>query len=163
MANMIDVAVVDDRWDAHLDAASVHCRRAAVAAVKGAGLARPAGYEISIVLADDRMVRGLNRKFRGVDKPTNVLAFPAEAKGTPENRPLPMGDVVLAFQTMQAEAKDQAKSLVDHLAHLVVHGVLHLAGHDHENGADADSMEALEAAILERLGIADPYLVDDPA
>ena len=163
MANVIDVAVVDDRWNDQLEDAGIHSRRAATAALKGAGLERPGGFEVSIVLADDRMVRGLNRKFRGIDKSTNVLAFPAEAKGTPDLRPRPMGDVVLAFQTVQAEAKAQSKTLAAHLTHLVVHGVLHLIGHDHENGAEADAMEALEAAILKRLGIADPYLVSDPA
>lgn len=163
MANVIDVAVVDDRWNDHLEDASGQCRRAALATLAGAGLERTGGFEISIVLADDRMVQGLNRKFRGVDKPTNVLAFPAEAKGTPEVRPQPMGDVVVAFQTVQAESRSQAKTLAAHLTHLVVHGVLHLAGHDHEDGAEADAMEALEATILKRLGIADPYLVGDPA
>lgn len=143
--------------------------RARVAAAAAVGRARPAAVgaglpdaELAIVLTDDAAVRGLNAEWRGKDKPTNVLSFPA---ATPEEiaaagaggPPLLLGDVVLALETCRREAEEQGKPLADHIAHLVVHGVLHLLGHDHEDAAEADRMERLEASILGELGIADPY------
>ncbi|MSP82878.1 MAG: rRNA maturation RNase YbeY [Alphaproteobacteria bacterium] len=163
MANIIDVAVADDRWEDELVDASHGCRRAAEATLTAIGMERAGGFEVSIVLSDDRMVQGLNRKFRGIDKTTNVLSFPAEAKGTPRSRQQPLGDVVLAFQTVLAEAKAQGKSFSDHATHLVVHGVLHLLGRDHQMDGDAEAMEALEVQILRRLDVANPYRVSDPA
>lgn len=125
--------------------------RAALAAAPGGDGA----VEISIVLADDAAVHALNRRWRGRDAPTNVLSFASD------ERPL-LGDVVLAYETVAREAADQDKSLSDHLAHLVVHGVLHLLGFDHETGEDeAEEMEALERHILAGLNIADPYRVRD--
>lgn len=110
----------------------------------------------SIALGDDARVRELNRTYRGKDKPTNVLSFPAaspvEAEGTTY-----LGDIILAAETVAAEAADQAVPPRHHLQHLVVHGLLHLVGYDHETAADAEEMEALETAILARLGVADPY------
>lgn len=109
---------------------------------------------MSILLADDTLVRTLNRRFRGVDEATNVLSFPALecAPGQPPRAapgvPLPLGDVVLALQTTQAEAASIGKPLADHVSHLVVHGVLHLAGYDHESVAEARAMAGLEAAAL---------------
>ena len=104
---------------------------------------------LCIVLANDRLQRRLNRDFRGTDKPTNVLSFASAPEG--------LGDVVLALETVTREARTQGKSLADHVAHLVVHGVLHLMGYDHETGREAARMERLEARILDGLGIADPY------
>jgi len=121
------------------------------------------------MLADDATLRRLNRDYRGKDKPTNVLAFPLAfplagrgGKATPGNMVLGdllLGDVVLALETVQAEAAAQGKSVGDHLAHLVVHGVLHLLGHDHVRATAAARMEALERRILAAMGIADPYRV----
>lgn len=106
---------------------------------------------LAVALADDRRVRALNRRDRKKDKPTNVLSYPSGEKAF-------LGDIVLARQTVWREARAQKKAPADHLAHLVVHGTLHLLGHDHETSdADADRMEALERRILKRLGIADPY------
>ena len=126
--------------------------RAALAAAHGearaAASAGPAG-ELCLVLADDALQRRLNHDFRGHDKSTNVLSF--------EGAPASLGDVVLALETVAGEAESQGKSLADHVAHLVVHGVLHLMGYDHRTSAQARRMERLEIAILAGLGIADPY------
>ena len=127
-------------------------RRAARAALASAGTA-PEG-ELCLVLADDRLQRSLNRRFRGKDRSTNVLSF--------EDGPDRLGDVVLALETVQTEAEAQGKSLADHLAHLVVHGVLHLMGHDHARAAEARRMERLEGEILADLGIGDPYRLPAP-
>jgi probable rRNA maturation factor len=105
-----------------------------------------------VLLSSDRRLKSLNRDFRGKDKPTNVLSFPA-----PRNSEGYRGDVALALGVTRREAKAAGKSLSDHAAHLVVHGVLHLAGHDHVRARDAAAMEKLEIAILKRLGIANPY------
>jgi probable rRNA maturation factor len=112
---------------------------------------------LSLVLADDATLRALNRRWRAQDKPTNVLSFAAQGEETPPDAPLLLGDVVLAFETVAREAAAQGKPLGDHLRHLVVHGVLHLLGHDHERREEAALMEALETRILAGLGVADPY------
>ena len=106
---------------------------------------------VSVVLADDATLRGLNRTFRGKDKPTNVLSFTGEGNE--------LGDIVLAFETVKREAKEQKKSFKRHAAHLVVHGCLHLQGYDHERESDAEKMEKLEASILSGFGYPDPYNV----
>jgi probable rRNA maturation factor len=130
--------------------------RAAARAALAAG-AGPTRAELSVVLSDDARVHDLNRTYRRKDKPTNVLSFPAGAT-RPDGVAL-LGDVVLAFETCAAEAKAQGKTLRAHLVHLVVHGVLHLLGHDHVRAREAERMEALERTVLARLGIADPYAV----
>jgi probable rRNA maturation factor len=106
---------------------------------------------ITVLLTDDDTVRDLNTRFRGKDAPTNVLAFPsAPGAGC-------LGDIALAFGVCAREATEQGKTLADHLRHLVVHGVLHLSGHDHETDVEAEAMEALERHLLARLGVNDPY------
>jgi probable rRNA maturation factor len=135
---------------------------AAAAALESALVTTAAAIELGITLSDDATVRELNREHRGQDKPTNVLSFPlcdADGGFEPEapGAPLLLGDVILAYETVAAEAAAQGKRLADHTAHLVVHGVLHLLGHDHATDADADAMEQRETAILAGLGIADPY------
>ncbi|GJD51316.1 Endoribonuclease YbeY [Methylobacterium crusticola] len=152
--NEIDVAVEDERWAGavpDLDAVVARAVEAALAVVPPG-----APVEISVVLTDDPAVRELNRTWRGKDAPTNVLSFPV---GHPHGGGLrALGDVVLAYDTMLRESGEQSKPLGHHLAHLVVHGTLHLLGHDHETGeAEADAMEALEIAALRRLGVPDPY------
>ncbi|MGX8010305.1 rRNA maturation RNase YbeY [Mesorhizobium sp. ORM8.1] len=113
--------------------------------------------ELSIVFSDDAHIQALNAQWRGKDKPTNVLSFPAFpfAKG----RPLPpmLGDIVLAAETIAREAALEDKPLANHITHLVIHGLLHLLGHDHETGAEAEEMEAIERRALARLAIPDPY------
>jgi probable rRNA maturation factor len=111
--------------------------------------------EVTIVLADDALQRHLNRKWRGKDVPTNVLSFPAAA-GPVEASLRLLGDVVLAFETVRREADEESKALDEHVAHLVVHGFLHLLGYSHENDADAEAMERLETRIMTRLGFDDP-------
>ena len=125
--------------------------------------------EMSLVLADDALVQTLNRDYRDKDKPTNVLSFALlddlddtdestdDVLARDEGMPILIGDVILAFETVQREALEQGKSFEDHLTHLVIHGVLHLLGYDHQSDPDADRMERLETSILARLGIADPY------
>ena len=155
----IDLAQRSPLWRARLPDAARRSSAAARAALAAAGTSVEGPAELSIVLADDALLRALNKEWRGVDKPTNVLAFPAPAPEAAPGAPLLLGDVVLAFETVAREAIEQDKALADHLAHLVVHGVLHLLGFDHQAAADARRMEALEIAVLARLGVADPYRV----
>jgi len=118
---------------------------------------RPA--ELSIVFADDATVQRLNREYRGKDAPTNVLSFALTEADEPDfpGAPLMLGDVILAYETVLAEAARDGKAAVDHTRHLVVHGILHLLGHDHLTDAEAEAMERIETALLARFGIADPY------
>ena len=105
--------------------------------------------EMTVVLADDAFVKNLNRDFRGKNKPTNVLSFPGDGH---------LGDIVLAFETIERQAKEQNKTFKAHVQHLLVHGTLHLLGHDHMEEAEAEKMESLEIKILKELGVANPYL-----
>ncbi len=116
--------------------------------------------EISLVLANDDLVRILNNEYRGKDKPTNVLSFAAmDENNMPDiqDGPLNIGDVILSYQTVEKEASEQDKFIQDHAAHMIVHGVLHLLGYDHEKDDDANVMESTEIRILEKLGIQNPY------
>lgn len=147
----IDIVSRAAAWqDAGLDEATL--RRAATAALAAAASAPAA--ELAIVLSDDHEVRELNRAWRGKDAPTNVLAFPLDAPRTGSNEAHPLGDVILAYQTVAAEADQKSTTLTQHAARLVVHGVLHLLGFDHEDDAEAEEMEALEDRILASLGVA---------
>ncbi len=147
---MIDVEIEVEAWgDAVADVEAV-VERAALAAL---------GDEVGgivILLTDDDTVRDLNDRFRGKDRPTNVLSFPAAEMPGVEG-PTPLGDIVLAYGVCAREAVEQSKTLDNHLTHLIVHGVLHLLGQDHEDDAEAEVMEAEERTILARLGISDPY------
>lgn len=148
--NEIDIAIDGESWLSAEPGLEALVREAAVRALGDMPGA------VAILLSDDALVRELNKRYRGIDKPTNVLAFPAL-----ETFPGRLGDVCLAFETVASEAQAQGKTLRDHVRHLVVHGVLHLLGYDHEIEAEAQTMEALERSILARLGIADPYLARD--
>ncbi len=118
---------------------------------------------VSALFTDDAEVHELNRQWRGRDKPTNVLSFPMMDRAdlialTPDGPPVLLGDIALARNTCQREAAEKSISLQDHAAHLLVHGLLHLAGHDHVNSSEeAEAMEALEIAALAKMAIADPY------
>ena len=146
------LVVVDDPGWRRFRGLVPRLERAAAAAAKAAGFR--GGYSLTVLLSNDRKLKSLNRDFRGKDKPTNVLSFPA----TP-NKDKYQGDVALAFGVARKEAKAESKRVADHATHLVVHGVLHLAGYDHIRARDAKVMEALEIKILDRLGIANPYEV----
>ena len=140
------VVVLDAGWLKALPGVERLVRKAARAAARR-------GKSLNVALADDKGVRVLNKRDRKMDMPTNVLSYPSGERAF-------LGDIVLARQTVWREAREQKKSPADHVTHLVVHGTLHLLGHDHETGdADAERMEALERRILKRLGIADPYVV----
>lgn len=132
----------------------------AVAAVEETiGLEAPDGVELSVVLTDDDRIRVLNRTWRGIDKATNVLSFPIDEA---DDGPL-LGDVVIARESTLREAAEEGKLFAHHATHLLVHGILHLFGYDHErDAAGAEDMERLEADILGRLGIPDPYFGTDP-
>jgi probable rRNA maturation factor len=159
----IDVASPCAGWGRACPAAEELARTAGLLAldrgVASLATAPRSHIEFSIVLADDATQRRLNRAWREVDRPTNVLAFPAwdPDAPTPPEAPLLLGDVVLAFETVAAEAEAQGKPLCDHLSHLTIHGVLHLLGYDHRTEAEAGAMESLETAILASLGVPDPY------
>ena len=147
-------------WRDNLPDIEALVRQAASAAIAAgaADVAAPEGIEVSIVLADDATVRALNRDYRGRDAPTNVLAFPQGTAASEQAAgPLLLGDVVLAYETVRREAAAQGKTLADHTRHLVVHGLLHLCGFDHDADASAAVMEQRETAILATLGVADPY------
>jgi probable rRNA maturation factor len=150
----IDTSVESEGWEKIPDVEAC-VRRAAEAALLD-NEAPPS--EISIVLSDDEHLRELNKHHRGMDKPTNVLSFPAARTKTPAGAQRMLGDIVIAFGTVEREATEEAKSLENHLSHLVVHGVLHLLGYDHEGDEEeAELMEARERQILAKLGIPDPY------
>lgn len=146
----VEVAVEAPDWAEALPDAERFCARVLQAAAGAA----PLPGEVSVLLADDATIQALNARFRGQDKPTNVLSFPA-----PEapNAPRFFGDVALALETVRREAHLQGKAMDAHVAHLLVHGFLHLLGHDHETDAEAERMEAREREILARLGYPDPY------
>ncbi len=150
---MIDIDIVTnaDGWDALPDAVNV-IHRAVAAAAAQQGLAG----DVTVVLSDDEEIRALNRDWRGFDKPTNVLSFPAAPVPGNDDQPS-LGDIVLAIETVQREAAEEGKALADHVSHLAVHGLLHLAGHDHDTDEKAQAMEELERQILAGLGVGDPY------
>ena len=131
-------------------------QRAIEAAAKHTAASADAA-EVAIVLTDDSGIRTLNRDWRGLDKPTNVLSFPAAQTPSRGEEPRMLGDIAIAYETTQREAEDENKPFSHHLSHLAVHGFLHLVGYDHETDADAERMESLERKILAGLGVPDPY------
>jgi len=180
----VDVMVETPAWRSAVRGVEALCRKAATMAV---GLALPKtvladapvvtspGLALCVVLEDDATVADLNKAYRGLNRPTNVLSFAAlegsdgtvmlssagddaaEANGADDKEPVHLGDVIIAFETSRDEADQENRPLADHLAHLVVHGVLHLLGLDHQETPEAEAMEALETRILASLGVPDPY------
>lgn len=152
----IDIAVEAGDWPAEAELRTF-ADRAAGAVFDELGIADRAS-ELSLVFTDDAQIRILNREWRGKDKATNVLSFPAFDVGPDDPLPPMLGDVIIAYETVCAEAVLETKPFAHHLTHLLVHGLLHLLGYDHENDADADEMEGLERRALARIAIPDPYV-----
>jgi probable rRNA maturation factor len=158
-----EVLVVADCWQAEPDAEAVVHR--AIAAAAESVDADVGDAELAVMLTDDAGIRILNLSWRGIDKPTNVLSFPAlQPTGPvgPDDAPRMLGDIAIAYQTTRKEADDEQKPFDHHLSHLAIHGFLHLIGYDHEKDGEAEAMEALEREILAQLGIPDPYADRDP-
>jgi probable rRNA maturation factor len=154
---LTEVLVVAECWQTEPEAeAVIHRAINAAAEVADADVGEA---ELAIMLTDDTGIRTLNNNWRGVDKPTNVLSFPAlqPTAGAPADAPRMLGDIAIAYETTRKEADDEEKPFDHHLSHLAVHGFLHLIGYDHENDDDAEAMEDLEREILAQLGIPDPY------
>ncbi len=152
-----EVISAADAWAAEPDAATIVTRAIAAAA----GEIEDAGGEVAVQLTDDEGIRALNRDWRGFDKPTNVLSFPAPDMPAADGSAPPLGDIAIAYETTRREAESEGKPFADHLSHLAVHGFLHLVGYDHETDAEAGEMEDLERHILQKLGIPDPYADTD--
>ncbi|SHF44558.1 probable rRNA maturation factor [Loktanella atrilutea] len=159
----VDCLIEDDRWDA-LDLAAL-AEAASDAALSELGL-EPSVWEISLMGCDDARIAALNADFRGKPTPTNVLSWPSDERGVAVAGEMPLapdpadpelGDIAIAYQTCEAEARAADKPLADHVTHLIVHATLHLLGFDHDREADATLMEGLEAQILGKMGLDDPY------
>jgi probable rRNA maturation factor len=165
----VDCDTVAGDWDPRTDWEALSAR-AVAAALEGAGQGRlvagaGAQVEVSVRLTNDEEVQRLNRDYRGKDKPTNILSFPMHAPDAlrgwlaADDVDLLLGDLALAHETILREAAEKGISAEDHVTHLLVHGTLHLLGHDHQSDGEADAMEALETRILGGLGLPDPYAV----
>jgi len=160
-ADGLALSELSQAWRREIPAIEKLCRSAVNAVFDTTGLLDQTP-EISIALADNDAVHALNRDYRGMDKPTNVLSFPSgEDAVPPEADMIMLGDIILAFETVREEAADQNKPIKNHTSHLVVHGVLHLLGYDHEDDNQAEEMEMLERQILAKLGVDDPYRLPD--
>ena len=164
---LTEVLVVADGWRAEPDAeAVIHRAIAAAAETVHAESGEAVGEaELAVMLTDDAGIRTLNRNWRRIDKPTNVLSFPAlqpTGEGGPDDAPRMLGDIAIAYETTRREADDEQKPFDHHLSHLAIHGFLHLMGYDHETDHDAEAMEGLEQEILAQLGIPDPYADREP-
>ncbi len=144
---MIEIEIEDPRWRRRLPKVRAVVRQAAAAAAGRQGQTPT----IAILLASDETLASLNHRFRGEAKETNVLAFPAPSPARA------LGDIAVAFGVCDREAKEQGKPLCDHLRHLIIHGVLHLMGYDHQSSDEAARMEAIEIDLLDHLGVPDPY------
>jgi probable rRNA maturation factor len=173
MNNPIDISVLveDDRWIAALDPVDAESLVAKVVSNVQKTPEWPRALtestELSVLFADNAAVQELNREWRGKDKPTNILSFPSLPDFLPDapdltgkNPPLCLGDMALAFETVAFEAKNRDILFLHHVMHLLVHGLLHLIGHDHEEDDQAEKMERLEIAILAGMGIDNPYRFD---
>jgi probable rRNA maturation factor len=151
----IDILIEDERWDEVTGLEDLTRKAVSMAAsVAGAELGN---MELCILFTDDDEIRKLNAEFRDKDKPTNVLSFPSGETPLPDGAPVMLGDIVLASGVVFREAEEQGKPLANHVLHLIVHGMLHLLGYDHEQDDEAEIMEALEIEALARLGLPNPY------
>jgi probable rRNA maturation factor len=155
----VDILIESEAWQELPDAEYV-ARQAIAAAASGADIRRA---EVSVLLCDDDTIAALNGRWRGQEKPTNVLSFPAHPShgSVMLQEKMPLGDIAVAYETLVREAGESGRTASAHLSHLVVHGFLHLVGYDHETDDEADEMEGLERDILARIGVADPYAARD--
>lgn len=158
MSVATDIVVTAPAWET-VEGLEELTERAVRASVEQSAARLAPGCELSVNFTDDATIRELNAKWRGFDKPTNVLSF--ETPGALSKKPA-LGDIVIAYETVQREALEQDKSFTAHLAHLIIHGFLHLIGYDHEIPRDAEEMEALERRITAALGLPDPYEGSQP-
>jgi probable rRNA maturation factor len=165
----VDVLIESAAWHTLPDAEDI-VRRAIVLAAASSARTCGRNAELSVLLCDDQTIAALNGRWRGQEKPTNVLSFPAlplQGAATNEKAPepapklAPLGDIAIAYETLVREARESGKTPPAHLSHLVVHGFLHLLGYDHETDDEAERMERLERDILARIGITDPYAACD--
>jgi probable rRNA maturation factor len=152
----IDIIIDSQMWTTEPDAEEIVRR----AIVQAADIVTAGDIELAVMLTDDAAMRALNNQWRGLDKSTNVLSFPAPAALRGDS-PVHLGDIAIAYETVAREAESEGKPLAHHLSHLAVHGFLHLLGYDHESGPEAQAMEQQERAILARLRIPDPYLTHE--
>jgi probable rRNA maturation factor len=161
MSASIIISVAEGRWQNALPELDALTRAAIGKTLECAAPALPdKKIEVGVTFTNDNAMRALNSKWRGKDKPTNVLSFPAaNADGLPADAPLLLGDILLGFETVLQEAGAAEKSLNDHALHLLIHGTLHLLGHDHEAETDAKAMESLEIKILSGFNVPNPYIL----
>lgn len=171
---ILDLLVEEPGWEAALPTLEALAADIAARGVAAAGF-DPEAVQVCLLATNDAVIAGLNRDHRGKPVPTNVLSWPAhelapEADGSEPRRPpaarpgegrLFLGDVAIALETVRAEAEAAGRPLKDHAIHLILHGVLHLLGHDHVRPGDAARMEGIERSVLEALGLPDPYLEAD--
>jgi probable rRNA maturation factor len=157
----IEVTVEAEAWTTTVTDPAALVRRAALTTLRQVRPDLADRAIVSVLLTDDAAIRALNRDWRGKDKATNVLSFPspevARAGGDPH-----LGDIAIAYETLEREAAADGKPVADHLVHLAVHGTLHLLGYDHEEPGEAEAMESLERSVLSGLGVPDPYAETDP-
>lgn len=156
----IDLRVDEAAWEPKIRTLRPKLSRAVTAALAAQKKLKVGACDVSVILTDDRRIRTLNRKHRGKDKATNVLSFPLMDSPTVPNEPTYLGDIVLAFETIDREAKEAGKPFAAHFIHLAVHGTLHLCGYDHVTEGQARTMERLEKETLAILGLPDPYAHD---
>ena len=154
-APVIDIAIDDVRWNEVQELGDL-ARRAVGCALGSAENAQERGPEVSLVFTNDAAIAVLNEQYRGKPSATNVLSFPSGAPLT-QGADVLLGDVVVSFETINSESQAQGKSFENHLCHLIVHGVLHLLGYDHQTDSCAASMEALEISALAQIGVPNPY------
>ena len=168
MEPLVETVIEDSRWEGF--GLSACAEAAGIATLAALGL-RPQGFSIVVMGCDDARISALNGEFRGKPRATNVLSWPSVERGAavPGTPPLPpepgdtddpaeLGDIAIAWETCAAEAEAAGRPMVHHVTHLIVHGILHLAGYDHQTDADAALMEAMEVRALATLGVGNPYL-----
>jgi len=153
MALSTDILISSPLWEREPDLEQ-KTERAVLQCAKTCGVEFDQPCELSVNFCDDAAIRELNAKWRGLDKATNVLSFPSPG---PLESKLTLGDIVIAYETVAREAKEQGKPVAGHMTHMIIHGFLHLIGYDHETPLDAEEMEAVERRVASALGIPDPY------